>query len=283
MKIGVMSDSHDNLPAIRRALARFEAEGAEAVIHAGDFVAPFSIKELLKFKGALYGCFGNNDGEKAGIRALWPAVAEPPCELQLGGRRILLTHDEAALRENAGPAPARRGGDLRPFAQDRPRRAPRRRPGAPEPGRMRRLADRHEHGGDPRYRDARCAHPGNLTADLKADDRPPCIVRKDREAATHPALRSRRPGAPHRLRRAHADPAFRSARRNGGRQRRRSRRRPGEAALRDLRHVRGRHERPALSPAARPGAGAAALVRDGFRSTSSPKRSGPARSTTSIS
>ena len=51
MKIGVMSDSHDNLPAIRRALARFEAEGAEAVIHAGDFVAPFSIKELLKFKG----------------------------------------------------------------------------------------------------------------------------------------------------------------------------------------------------------------------------------------
>jgi hypothetical protein len=99
MKIGVMSDSHDNLPAIRRALARFEAEGAEAVIHAGDFVAPFAIKELLKFKGAIYGCFGNNDGEKAGIRALWPAVAEPPCELQLGGRRILLTHDEAALQK----------------------------------------------------------------------------------------------------------------------------------------------------------------------------------------
>ena len=30
MKIGVMSDSHDNLPVIRRALERFEAEGAEA-------------------------------------------------------------------------------------------------------------------------------------------------------------------------------------------------------------------------------------------------------------
>jgi hypothetical protein len=99
MKIGVMSDSHDNLPAIRRALARFETDGAEAVIHAGDFIAPFSVKELLKFKGPVYGCFGNNDGEKAGIRALWPAVAETPCELQLGGRRILLTHDEAALRK----------------------------------------------------------------------------------------------------------------------------------------------------------------------------------------
>ena len=99
MKIGVMSDSHDNLPAIRRALARFEAEGAECIIHAGDIVAPFSVKELLKFKGPVYGCFGNNDGEKAGIRALWPAVAEPPCEVRLGGRRILLTHDEAALQK----------------------------------------------------------------------------------------------------------------------------------------------------------------------------------------
>ena len=161
MKIGVMSDSHDNLPAIRRALARFEAEGAEAVIHAGDFVAPFSIKELLKFKGPLYGCFGNNDGEKAGIRALWPAVAEPPCELQLGGRRILLTHDEAALQKmpellrraevvifghshHVVPGERRGGGA-----------------GAPEPGRMRRLADRHEHGGDPRYRDAGSPHSGN--------------------------------------------------------------------------------------------------------------------------
>ena len=97
MKIGVMSDSHDNLPLIRRALERFEAEGVECLIHAGDFVAPFAVKEILKFKGAAHGCFGNNDGEKAGIRKLWPAVAYPPCELRLGGRRILLTHDEASL------------------------------------------------------------------------------------------------------------------------------------------------------------------------------------------
>ena len=97
MKIGVMSDSHDNLPLIRRALERFEAEGVECLIHAGDFVAPFAVKEILKFKGAAHGCFGNNDGEKAGIRKLWPAVADPLCELRLGGRRILLMHDEATL------------------------------------------------------------------------------------------------------------------------------------------------------------------------------------------
>lgn len=97
MKIGVMSDSHDNLPLIRRAIERLQAEGAECLIHAGDFVAPFAVREILKFHGPVYGCFGNNDGEKAGIRRLWPQVCEPPCELLLGGRQILLVHDDTNI------------------------------------------------------------------------------------------------------------------------------------------------------------------------------------------
>ena len=93
MKIGVMSDSHDNLPNIRRAVDLFATEGAECLIHAGDFVAPFAVREILKFPGQSYGCFGNNDGERAGIRKLWAQVYDPPHELVLGGRRILLMHD----------------------------------------------------------------------------------------------------------------------------------------------------------------------------------------------
>jgi len=97
MKIGIMSDSHDNVPMIRRAVERLQKEGAECLIHAGDFVAPFAVREILKFRGAVYGCFGNNDGEKAGIRKLWPEVADPPRMLTLGGRRILLIHDLDSL------------------------------------------------------------------------------------------------------------------------------------------------------------------------------------------
>ena len=44
MRIGVMSDSHDNLPMIRKAIRLFTDENAEAVLHAGDFIAPFAVK-----------------------------------------------------------------------------------------------------------------------------------------------------------------------------------------------------------------------------------------------
>ena len=98
MRIGLMADSHDNLPMIRKALQRLQAEGAKTLVHAGDFIAPFAVREILKFNGPVLGCFGNNDGERAGIRKLWPGVADPPCTLELGGRILLLTHDPAALK-----------------------------------------------------------------------------------------------------------------------------------------------------------------------------------------
>ena len=97
MKIGVMSDSHDNLPNIRKALELLKASGAEALIHTGDIVAPFSVKEILKFDGPVYGVFGNNDGEIAGIKKLWKSVNFGPFLFELGGLRILAAHDEADL------------------------------------------------------------------------------------------------------------------------------------------------------------------------------------------
>ncbi len=93
MKIGVLSDSHDNLPNIRRALELLRGAGAEALLHAGDLVAPFAVRELLKFDGAAYGVFGNNDGERTGIRALWKEVYDAPHLFTLGGRRIVVMHD----------------------------------------------------------------------------------------------------------------------------------------------------------------------------------------------
>lgn len=95
--IGIMSDSHDNLPMLLQAVDRLQAEGAECLIHAGDFVAPFAVKVVLKFNGPVRGCFGNNDGEKTGIRKLWPDVYDPPAHLKIGGKRILLAHDPATL------------------------------------------------------------------------------------------------------------------------------------------------------------------------------------------
>ncbi len=62
MKIAVMSDTHDNLWNLRRALQIVQKEQAGLIIHCGDFVAPFMLKELEKAGLPVYGVLGNNDG-----------------------------------------------------------------------------------------------------------------------------------------------------------------------------------------------------------------------------
>lgn len=93
MKVGIVSDSHDNVPMIKRAVEVFNARKVEYVLHAGDYVAPFSVKEFMKLEARLIGVFGNNDGEETGIGALCGDIHHPPHSLVLDGRKILITHD----------------------------------------------------------------------------------------------------------------------------------------------------------------------------------------------
>ncbi|MDH7564743.1 MAG: metallophosphoesterase [Candidatus Bathyarchaeota archaeon] len=62
--IGIIADTHDNLPNIDRAVKRLNEEGVEIVLHAGDYVAPFAVQRLKGLKARLIGVFGNNDGDR---------------------------------------------------------------------------------------------------------------------------------------------------------------------------------------------------------------------------
>ncbi len=62
MKLAIMSDSHDNIWNLERALSMIGKEKADLIIHCGDFVAPFMLKELEKARIPVYGVLGNNDG-----------------------------------------------------------------------------------------------------------------------------------------------------------------------------------------------------------------------------
>jgi len=64
MIIAVISDSHDNICNLRKALDIIKAEHAERIIHCGDFVAPFMLKELETAEIPVHGVFGNNDGDQ---------------------------------------------------------------------------------------------------------------------------------------------------------------------------------------------------------------------------
>jgi putative phosphoesterase len=63
MLMGVISDTHDNLPIIEKAVRRFNEENVELVLHAGDYVAPFVIPKFKELKAEFIGVFGNNDGD----------------------------------------------------------------------------------------------------------------------------------------------------------------------------------------------------------------------------
>ncbi len=62
MRIAIMSDSHDNIWHLKTALTLISEKGAEAIIHCGDFVAPFMLKRLDKAGIPVHGVLGNNDG-----------------------------------------------------------------------------------------------------------------------------------------------------------------------------------------------------------------------------
>ena len=61
MKLGVMADTHNNIPIIERVVALFNEIGVSLVVHAGDFRSPRAIEPLADLNCGVVSVFGNND------------------------------------------------------------------------------------------------------------------------------------------------------------------------------------------------------------------------------
>jgi putative phosphoesterase len=95
MKVGVIADSHDRLPTLRRATALFKRLRVGAVFHAGDFIAPFAARLISEeeLPGLPVHCvYGNNDGEKKGLKVVLPQVVDGPLTVKLAGKTIVMHH-----------------------------------------------------------------------------------------------------------------------------------------------------------------------------------------------
>ncbi|MCM8765970.1 MAG: metallophosphoesterase [Candidatus Omnitrophica bacterium] len=100
MKIGILSDTHDNLENINKALEIFREKGINFFIHAGDYVAPFSLKPYFEKGFDFIGVFGNNDGEKVGLKEKSKGkIKEPPYIFNLSGKDILIVHELTQIKE----------------------------------------------------------------------------------------------------------------------------------------------------------------------------------------
>lgn len=78
--LAVISDTHDHRDNILKAVSIMNDRNVDALIHCGDFVAPF-VKRWFnglndKIKQNFYGVFGNNDGERVFLLKVLGEICE---------------------------------------------------------------------------------------------------------------------------------------------------------------------------------------------------------------
>ena len=97
MLIGAVSDTHDNLPAIEKAVKYLNGQKVDLVLHAGDYVAGFVIPKLAKLNSKLIGVFGNNDGDHELLKKRFGEtinceIHERFAKVEVEGYKIALLH-----------------------------------------------------------------------------------------------------------------------------------------------------------------------------------------------
>jgi|TARA_B100001758_G_C18297188_1_gene550285 putative phosphoesterase len=110
MKIGVVSDTHNNLKNIETIINLFNDEKVSLVIHTGDISNANSLEKFSQLKCELIGVYGNNDRNELGIKEVALKngfnFQEPPRKLSLNHREIAIFHEpdniDQFLLENKG-------------------------------------------------------------------------------------------------------------------------------------------------------------------------------------
>jgi len=105
MLVGLIADTHDNLPMVEKAIKKLNGENVELVLHAGDYVAPFVIPKFKELKAKLVGVFGNNDGDHEFLKKRFSEnkgleIRESFAKIVVDGLKIALLHgsDEELLK-----------------------------------------------------------------------------------------------------------------------------------------------------------------------------------------
>lgn len=102
MRVGVLADTHDRVPAIAELVQRLVEGGASLLMHAGDHCSPFSLVPVNDANIPMLGVFGRNDGDPEGLAAVaaqgvGTELYESPHSFEVGGKQILIVHDLADI------------------------------------------------------------------------------------------------------------------------------------------------------------------------------------------
>jgi len=98
MLLGIIADTHDNLTMTRKAVELFNDRKVDYMIHAGDFMSPFTLKLFSELKCRYAGVFGNNDGDKLLLQERSEgSIKNQPLMLTLDNKKIVVVHEHQAV------------------------------------------------------------------------------------------------------------------------------------------------------------------------------------------
>ena len=97
MKIGVVSDTHNNLKNIEIIIDLFNGEKVPIVIHTGDISNAHTLERFSRLNSELIGVYGNNDRNELGLEEVAQKnnfhFQQPPKRLNLLDREIVIFHE----------------------------------------------------------------------------------------------------------------------------------------------------------------------------------------------
>jgi putative phosphoesterase len=100
--VGIIADTHDNLPLVERAIDKLNQEEVDIILHAGDYVSPFTVTRLKRLKAKLIGVFGNNDGDHEFLKKRFEEIEGAEvrgrfAEINIDGLKVAVLHDDGEL------------------------------------------------------------------------------------------------------------------------------------------------------------------------------------------
>jgi putative phosphoesterase len=95
MRLGILSDTHDQLARTQLAVRLLRAEGADVLVHCGDLTGPAVVAACAVLP--CYFVLGNNDADNVPSLQRAMAAAGAVClgwggEVTLAGKRVAVTH-----------------------------------------------------------------------------------------------------------------------------------------------------------------------------------------------
>ena len=97
MLIGIIGDTHDQVPELKKAMQTLRGEKIDLLLHAGDWVSAFTLEYYRDFQCPIRGVWGNNLGDPR-VPALAKKIGldleiTEVCDGVYDGRRVHVAHE----------------------------------------------------------------------------------------------------------------------------------------------------------------------------------------------